>query len=70
MIKNQIAEFRAKVGKRDLNKSELASRLGVSRSYITRLEQGKSIPGLPVAFKLAACLGVNVCEVFSWEAED
>ena len=64
MIKNHLKEWRARQTQRGLSKAALARRIGVNRSYVTRLEQGKAIPSLPVALQLAQFFGCTVDELF------
>jgi DNA-binding XRE family transcriptional regulator len=70
MIKNCMAECRAKVGKRGLSKAELSYKLRVNRSYITRLEKGCAVPGLEMAFRMADCLNCGITDVFKWIPEN
>jgi len=64
MIENRIREWRSKRGAMGINQSQLAKRLGVSRSYISRLEKGTISPSGEMIFKLADFFGCNVEEVF------
>lgn len=49
---------------------ELAERVGVSRSYITLLENGKRSPTKTVVAKIAKGLGVESWVVEEWFLED
>lgn len=53
-MRNYLAVWRARRGPRGISKAHLARQVGVTRSYITKLEQGACEPSLQVAFKLAA----------------
>lgn len=43
---------------RDITVSGLARSVGLSREYVTRIEQGRKVPSLGVVKRLAAGLGV------------
>ena len=45
------------------SQNKLSEVSGVSQTYISELEAGKSAPTLPVVKKLAAALGVSVAEL-------
>lgn len=64
MVINRIQEWRENRGLRGISKAALARRLGVSRSYVTRLEQGKVLPSLPLALRIAQYFGCRVEELF------
>ena len=53
-VVNHLAAWRARRGPRGISKAHLARQVRVSRSYITKLEQGVCEPSLQVALKLAA----------------
>ncbi len=48
---------------RNLTQGQLAMRVGVERSYITKLEQGHRIPKVDVLVRLATFLGCPVEEL-------
>ena len=54
----------------ELTQAELADKIGVSRQTIISLEQGRFIPSLPTAFKIAKAFGVSIEEIFELEGED
>lgn len=64
MIKNHITQCREA---RKLRKSQLAYYAGMSRSYVTKLEQGRATPGLELALQIARCLKRPVEEIFQLE---
>lgn len=68
-FRNKLPELRAKRGTRGINKAQLARQIGVSRSYITRLEQGRVNPSAEVMFRLADFLGCSVEDVFQYVRE-
>lgn len=46
----------------------LAEQTGLTKSYLSKVERGLSVPSIAVAIKLASELGVNVEELFSDQA--
>jgi putative transcriptional regulator len=50
-----------------MTQEELASRAGCTRQTIIALEQGKYVPSIELAFKIARSFGVTVEEVFQYE---
>jgi putative transcriptional regulator len=64
MFKNNVTALREQKG---VCKAHLARRVGVSRSYVTRLEQGRLQPSGKVMFRLAAYFKCDVQDVFQWE---
>jgi transcriptional regulator with XRE-family HTH domain len=48
---------------RHLSQRQLASRMQVPRTYISKIENGKAIPTLGSLERLAAALGVGVCHL-------
>lgn len=61
MIINCVAKWRKE---KDVSKADLARRVGVNRSYITKLEQGKMQPSGEMMFRFAKYLGQPLEEVF------
>jgi len=45
----------------------LAEQTGYTNVYISMLANKKSLPSLPVAYKVAKALGVKISEVWVWE---
>lgn len=56
-IGRRITELRQ--GK-DLTQKELAERVGVSVSYLSRIEEGAEKPHLKTIARIAKCLGVKL----------
>jgi putative transcriptional regulator len=50
-----------------MTQEELASRVGCTRQTIIALEQGKYVPSIELAFKIARAFGVTLEEVFQYE---
>ena len=61
-IKNRIRRLR--FDNDEMTQEELANRVGCTRQTIIALEQGKYVPSLELAFKIAIAFGVTVEEVF------
>ncbi len=51
----------------EMTQEELASRAGCTRQTIIALEQGKYVPSIELAFRIARALGVTLEEVFQYE---
>jgi transcriptional regulator with XRE-family HTH domain len=59
-VAGQVREIRRA---RHLSQRQLASRMQVPRTYISKIENGKAIPTLGSLERLAAALGVGVCHL-------
>jgi putative transcriptional regulator len=64
-INNQIRRLRFDHG--EMTQEELAQRAGCTRQTIIALEQGKYVPSIELAFKIAGAFGVSLEEVFQYE---
>jgi len=64
-INNQIRRLRFDHG--EMTQEELAQRAGCTRQTIIALEQGKYVPSIELAFKIARAFGVALEEVFQYE---
>ena len=51
----------------EMTQEELANRAGCTRQTIIALEQGKYVPSIELAFKIAHAFGVSLEEVFQYE---
>ncbi len=69
MLTNRLKQCREQSGKRGLTKAQLARRIGVDRSYITKLEQGKAVPSLVTALRIGRYLGCPVEAIFELVTE-
>lgn len=56
--------------KRNLSADELAALCGISRSYITLIENGRRLPSKKVIPKLALALKVKTTAIINWYLED
>jgi len=64
-IKNRIRRLRFDNG--EMTQEELANHAGCTRQTIIALEQGKYVPSIELAFKIARAFGVSLEEVFQYE---
>jgi len=64
-VKNRIRRLRFDHG--EMIQQELANRVGCTRQTIIALEQGKYVPSIELAFKIAKAFGVTLEEVFQYE---
>lgn len=62
--------LRAERKKLGLSTQELAKKVGISRSYITLLENGKRPPTKTIITKIAKGLGVKSWVIEEWFLED
>jgi len=63
-INNQIRRLRFDHG--EMTQEELAKRAGCTRQTIIALEQGKYVPSIELAFRIARAFGVALEEVFQY----
>jgi transcriptional regulator with XRE-family HTH domain len=59
-VANQVKEIRKA---RHLSQRQLAGRMQVPRTYISKIENGKAIPTLGSLERLAQALGVDICQL-------
>ncbi len=67
-IKNRIRRLR--FDHNEMTQEELADRAGCTRQTIIALEQGKYVPSIELAFRVARALGIPLEEVFQFEDEE
>jgi HSP20 family protein len=65
-IEIRLREFRKR---NNLSQEELADELGISRQSIITLEQGKSMPSLPLAVSLCRFFNAQFEDIFEFENE-
>lgn len=63
-ITNRVRKLR--FDNNEMTQEELAERAGCTRQTIIALEQGKYVPSLALAFKIARVFAVPVEEVFEY----
>ena len=66
-VKNRIRRLRFDHG--EMTQEELARRVGCTRQTIIALEQGKYLPSVALAFRIAQTFGVTVEDVFQYEGQ-
>lgn len=64
-INSRIRKLRFEHG--EMTQDELAGRVGCTRQTIIALEQGKYVPSLELAFRVARAFKVPLEEVFQYE---
>ena len=64
-ISNRIRRLR--FDSDEMTQEELAKRAGCTRQTIIALEQGKYVPSVELAFRIAKAFGVSLEEVFQDE---
>ena len=64
-IKNSIRRLR--FDHDEMTQEGLASRVGCTRQTIIALEQGKYVPSIDLAFRIARAFEVTLEEVFQYE---
>ncbi len=64
-VKNRIRRLR--FDNDEMTQEELANRAGCTRQTIIALEQGKYVPSIELAFKIAKAFSVTLEEVFQYE---
>ena len=64
-IRNRIRRLR--FDNDEMTQEELANRAGCTRQTIIALEQGKYVPSVELAFKIARAFAVSLEEVFQYE---
>lgn len=65
IIKNRIRRLR--FDNDEMTQEELANLAGCTRQTIIALEQGKYVPSIELAFRIARVFKVNLEEVFQYE---
>jgi putative transcriptional regulator len=64
-VTNRIRRLR--FDNNEMTQEELAKAAGCTRQTIIALEQGKYVPSIELAFRIARSLGVTIEEVFQYE---
>ena len=67
-VKNRIRRLR--FDNDEMTQEELANRAGCTRQTIIALEQGKYVPSIELAFRIARVFEVTLEEVFQYEKMD
>ncbi|MFC1866339.1 helix-turn-helix transcriptional regulator [Chloroflexota bacterium] len=66
-VKNRIRRLR--FDNNEMTQEELAKSAGCTRQTIIALEQGKYVPSIGLAFKIAKAFGASLEDVFQYEEE-
>jgi putative transcriptional regulator len=66
-MRNRVREQRTQRG---LSQAEFAAMLGVSRQTVISIENGRYLPSLPLAFRIARLFGMPVEKVFDADGEE
>ncbi len=64
-VTNRIRRLRFDHG--EMTQEELAGRVGCTRQTIIALEQGKYVPSIALAFRIARAFGAAVEDVFQYQ---
>jgi putative transcriptional regulator len=67
-IANLIRRLRFE--RNEMTQEELAKRVGCTRQTIIALEQGKYVPSIELAFRIARAFGVPLEEVFQYKNDE
>jgi putative transcriptional regulator len=66
-MRNRVREQRTQ---RELSQAELAAVLGVSRQTVISIENGRYLPSLPLAFRIARFFDLSVDKMFYLDDEE
>jgi putative transcriptional regulator len=66
-MRNQVREQRTQRG---LSQAEVAAALGVSRQTVISIENGRYLPSLPLAFRIARFFGLPVEKMFDPDGQE
>ncbi|MBU1146809.1 MAG: helix-turn-helix transcriptional regulator [Candidatus Omnitrophica bacterium] len=66
ILPNRVRSFR---NSKNLTQEQLAERVDIHPTYISRIESGKKLPTLVIICKLADALGINAYELLIDEAK-
>ena len=65
-MRNRVREYRVADGR---SQAELADALGVSRQTVISIENGRYLPSLPLAFRIARFFAVPIEKIFDPDEE-
>ncbi len=70
MIRHNLKSWRERHNKgRGISKAHLARKIGINRSYITRLEQNEIEPSSKIMFRIADYFGCKVDDIFKYSED-
>jgi putative transcriptional regulator len=64
-ISNKVRRLRFERG--EMTQQELADRIGCTRQTVIMLEQGRYVPSLALALRIAQAFGTSVDDIFTLE---
>ena len=64
-ISNDVRRLRFEQG--EMTQQELADRIGCTRQTVIMLEQGRYVPSLALALRIAQAFGTSVDDIFTLE---
>jgi putative transcriptional regulator len=64
-IRNEVRRLRFENG--EMTQQELAERIGCTRQTVIMLEQGRYVPSLALALRIAQAFGTAVDDIFTLE---
>ena len=67
IVRNRV---RAERLLREMSQAELAAALDVSRQTVISIENGRYLPSLPLAFRIARLLDMPIEKIFEFDAEE
>jgi putative transcriptional regulator len=67
IMRNRVREQRTQRG---LSQAELAAALGVSRQTVISIENGRYLPSLPLAFRIARFFDLTIDKMFDPDDEE
>jgi putative transcriptional regulator len=67
MVRNRVREQRTLRG---LSQAEIAAALGVSRQTVISIENGRYLPSLPLAFRIARFFELPIDKMFTPDDAD
>jgi putative transcriptional regulator len=66
-MRNRVRSQRTEMG---MSQADLAAALGVSRQTVISIENGRYLPSLPLAFRIARLFAMPIEKLFDPDAED
>jgi putative transcriptional regulator len=66
-MRNRVRELRGQLG---LSQAEVAAALGVSRQTVISIENGRYLPSLPLAFRIAGFFAMPLEKIFQPDDQD
>jgi putative transcriptional regulator len=64
VITNELRKWRQTRNGKGISKAHLARKIGVTRSYVTHLENGRIQPSAETMFRIAEYFGCRIEDIF------